>query len=593
MFDIFSLLKKSDFFSDLPEEMLNFLAKEGEPISLQSGEMLIHQGDLADAFYLLCYGRLSVFLEKDKEEKRYIGEVLPGETVGEMTLLTGERRSSTVIAARNSTAIKFTFKSFSSTIEQHPKIGMKFAQILVKRMYKLMNNFSPTRNITVVTLVIDPDQPASHAFIKVLEAKIARQYQIHIVNEARVIQHGFDLTLADSPRLVEFLSGLEKTADYVLYVCYNTPSPWTSLCLRQADSIVFTDNEQAENHVASLNNILFKNQLMVPVHLVCLENGKKSILVGKIHPQIKRVHHVSTAHPETIDRFIRLVLGKATCVLLGGGGARSFAHIGILRALQERNRPIDMIGGVSAGAIIAAQFAEGMTSSEILAYNRNMIPVIMKTFRAYNLPLISIYSNHLFVKYLREIFGDKKIEELWLNYFCISCNLSVGGFYIHERGLLRDAIYATNAAVPLFPPAVLKGQLLVDGGFISNVPGNIIRPGFNGKMIGIDVSNERELYVNSEWDAFPSNLQVLLNRINPFARKMTVPGLVDMMMRAFSMGRRETIKTSRYFFDYFLSVPVSQFNFMAYNKIDDIEAAGYQYAMLEIDKWEERDKSLG
>src|SRR6185437_7568175 len=88
------------------------------------------------------------------------------------------------------------------------------------------------------------------------------------------------------------------------------------------------------------------------------------------HRTIAGHHHVYAAQSGSYDRLARFVTGMANGLVLSGGGARGFAHIGVLRALREAAIPVDVIGGSSMGAIIAAQFAAGFTPEAMVDLNR-------------------------------------------------------------------------------------------------------------------------------------------------------------------------------------------------------------------------------
>jgi NTE family protein/lysophospholipid hydrolase len=144
-----------------------------------------------------------------------------------------------------------------------------------------------------------------------------------------------------------------------------------------------------------------------------------------------------------MERLARILAGRANGLALGGGGARGFAHIGVIRAIEEAGIPIDMICGVSMGAVIAGQYALGCGWESMVRMNKTEIGASLGA--DLTLPLISLSSGRRFRRALKSFFAKTDIEDLWLNYFCVSCNLSTSELMIHRRGSLWTQINASNA----------------------------------------------------------------------------------------------------------------------------------------------------
>ena len=131
-------------------------------------------------------------------------------------------------------------------------------------------------------------------------------------------------------------------------------------------------------------------------------------------------------------RLARLLTGRATGVVLSGGGARGFAHIGALRALHEAGVPIDAVGGTSIGAIIAALWATGMGYDEVVRRVRRTF-VDVNPLNDYTMPVLSLVAGRKVGVLLRRELGDVDIEDLRLPFFCLSANLTTGQAAVHRR----------------------------------------------------------------------------------------------------------------------------------------------------------------
>ncbi|MGK0460215.1 MAG: NTE family protein, partial [Candidatus Azotimanducaceae bacterium] len=121
-------------YFELPAGEGELLARELETVYLEGGYTLFHQGAEADSLYLLVRGRLQVWI--DAEKPIYLGEVLPGESVGEVGLITGERRSADVVANRSSVLVRLDRTAFERLAAAYPSMVMKLTTIVARRLHQ-------------------------------------------------------------------------------------------------------------------------------------------------------------------------------------------------------------------------------------------------------------------------------------------------------------------------------------------------------------------------------------------------------------------------------------------------------------------------
>src|SRR5262249_37174446 len=127
-------------------------------------------------------------------------------------------------------------------------------------------------------------------------------------------------------------------------------------------------------------------------------------------------HHLRLNRGADFARLARFVAGRALGLALGGGGARGWAHLGVIRALEEAGVPIDIVGGTSMGAIIAAQCALGWDAETLLEQNRTFA---MANIYDLTVPLLSLTSGRRKAKLIDRFLGQTEIEDLWLPFFCV------------------------------------------------------------------------------------------------------------------------------------------------------------------------------
>ena len=206
--------------------------------------------------------------------------------------------------------------------------------------------------------------------------------------------------------------------------------------------------------------------------------------------------------------------------MLGGGGARGFAHLGALRAFQEARIPIDIVGGTSMGAIVGAQYAMGYTLDHMIELNRRCF-VHTNPISDYTIPLVSLIAGDRMSRTLKKMFGDARIEDQWLPYFCVATNLSRATIAVHQQGSLAFAV-GTSIAVPgLAPPLIQNGDFLVDGGLLENVPVGVMRRVSQGRVFTVDVSKRVEFTTTRKPYGSLSGWRVLREQFGRIARRAT------------------------------------------------------------------------
>jgi NTE family protein len=188
-------------------------------------------------------------------------------------------------------------------------------------------------------------------------------------------------------------------------------------------------------------------------------------------------------------RLARLISGTGRGLVLGGGGARGLAHLGVLRALEEAALPIDFVGGTSMGAIVAAGLAMGLNSAEIDAQTTGFFGR-QNPLSDYTLPYIALTRGARVDAGLSAQFGRAQIEDLWLPYFCVSSNLTTIDALIHRRGCLTDALRASIAIPGLLPPFCAPEGVLVDGGMMNNLPADVMSAMQRGPVLAVDVGSD-------------------------------------------------------------------------------------------------------
>lgn len=173
-------------------------------------------------------------------------------------------------------------------------------------------------------------------------------------------------------------------------------------------------------------------------------------------------------------------------LVLSGGGARGFAHLGTAKAFYEEGYKFDIITGTSMGAIVGAVLADGYQPEEILP----MLTVKrMKSFIKPDLTTNSMMNMKGARSFLKKILRAKNIEDLKIPFIATATNIMNGVIHYFDKGDIIDAVIASSSIPVVFAPQVIDGVQYVDGGVMSNLPVRHIRNDCE-KIAGFHVNPE-------------------------------------------------------------------------------------------------------
>ncbi|RZJ80491.1 MAG: cyclic nucleotide-binding protein, partial [Brevundimonas sp.] len=206
--------------------------------------------------------------------------------------------------------------------------------------------------------------------------------------------------------------------------------------------------------------------------------------------QPDRWFHCVEGQAGDAERIARVVTGTAVGLVLSGGGARAYCHIGAIKALEAAKVPIDFAGGASMGAVVAAGPALGW-SYERLDFEIRRAFVDSDPLSDLAVPIIAMSRARKVAGLLERAYGDIDLADLALPFFAVSSNLTSGRIEVHRTGLMRRAMRASIAIPGVLPPVVIDGQVLVDGAVLKNFPTSVMRQLNSGPIIGVDMSQTR------------------------------------------------------------------------------------------------------
>lgn len=590
------LVRGSELFGKLGDAALDEVVEALEWLHVDGGETLFRQGDHGDALYLVLSGRLRVVVTRDDGSEGVVREVGRGENVGELAMLTEEPRSATVRAVRDTDLARLSRARFEQLLLRHPQAVMQLLRMLATWVRRSNAPLPRGRIVTVTVVALEPGAPVDW-LVRQLTEVLSDEGPTLVLDAAAVDRALFAgaANLADDDSrhgiLTSWLDEREARSRFVVYVADVALPAWTRCCLRQADRILLVARAAADwrDTARTVDLLTVRDRGEAREDLVLLHEPDTAAPRATadwldLRPVMAH-HHLRRGVRRDVERLARRLTGTAVGLVLSGGGARGFAHIGVIQALEEAGIPIDRVGGTSMGAVIAAQYAAGLDTHAMLELNRlwqERNPLWDLT-----LPLIALVSGRAGLKILDTMFGDRRIEDLWLDFFCCSTNLSRSELAVHRVGPLARWVRASISIPGIAPPLRLdNGDVLVDGGVLNNMPADVMRLLGSGRTIAVDVALPDAMVMDPHDGDMPSPWQ-LVRGLVPFgtttrARTPTIFAILERttLVASLSLSRRLSREV-----DLYLSPPVSRFGSFEWAALERIAATGLEFARERIAEW--------
>jgi NTE family protein len=463
-------LRAVPMLADVGERQLDRLAARAAIVDLSAGAWLFRSGDAGDSLYVLLSGRLQVVREGTDEG--VIRELQPGDAVGELALITGSERSSSVRARRDSQLLKLARADFDGLLAREPSFARELLRAIGAQLQapRSANGSRPP----AVTIALVP----LHGGAPVTEVSRA-------VGSA-LDRHGSVLRLdSRHPADARALDRAEATHDWVVLdaASEDPDDPWTSFCLGQADRVVGIASEPPRAGQ-------LRHGRLERCDLAYLASaGRQAEMtpwLDAVRPEATYVLRPGVELAESCGRLARRLAGRSLGLVLSGGGARAFAHVGVIEELIAAGYTFDRFAGASMGAMVAALYALGRTSEQVTEVLRAEY-VKRNPLGDRTLPLVALSRGERGLRMLERVFGTRTIESLDLDYMSVSCDLCSQELVAHRRGQLVWAVAASMALPGHVPPVPHEGRLLIDGGVLNNLPVDPMSRTGEGPIVAVDV----------------------------------------------------------------------------------------------------------
>ncbi len=546
-------LRNVPVLAGLSDELLERLADQVEEVHVRAGEWIMREGEVAESLYIVRSGRVEVIDEGPPEV--LIRILRRGDVLGELALLREGTRSASVRARRDAELLELGRAPFEALIQEAPSFALGLtramgAQLAASRMPVVAA--TPPRTIAVVGL--DEAAPATEVAELLADA---------------LAEHGSVARLSAGE--LATIDRAERDANRVVLRCESAPDgEWTELCVREAHLVVAVSTGAIAAAWRERATALQGCELLI------LGRAVSDDVLEALQPREAQVITDRAERGAAIAAMARRLAGRSLGVVLSGGGARALAHLGVLEELRAAGLQFDRVGGVSLGSLVAAATAAGFTT-EGMYESFERVFVDRSPSNDFVPPAYSLIRGGKARRMLYEAFGDRRIEELPLRFFCVSCDLVSREAVLHRVGPVVDAVYPSLAIPGVFPPVATEdGQLLVDGGVLDNLPVATMARKGEGPVIAVDVTGRMGQFKRAERPG-------LARLGRPIRRALTgndaeIPHLGETIVRTVTVGSIDTVAAARLHADLVITPQVEGIGLMDWKALPRVAELGRRAA---------------
>ncbi len=532
-------------FAGLSEPLRRQIAARATRVQLEAGGWLLRQGDVGDSLYVVRSGRLEVVIEQPSTA--VVRVLTRGAVVGELALLTRERRSASVRARRDCELLRVSSTDFAELLSHEPRFSLALMRELGRQL-RMSRALEPPEDPLPATVAIVADGTTdARQLAGTLQAALAELGTVTLLDELD----------ADGAAL----DRAEREHDHVLLLAADPAGadPWNAFAVRQADRVLLVASgpPREGNAWPPGCDVLLNGPVRAPLAAEWTRAAAP-----------RAVHWLG--HDDGARRLARRLSGRSVGLVLSSGGARGLAHIGVLEELLAADLVIDRVGGCSIGAFVGAMLAMGMTPTEILDRCRQEL-VVRRPLGDYGVPIHSLLRGGRARSMLMRTFGETKIEELPREFFCVSCDLVSGEQVVHRSGALVDVVGASMCLPGVFAPRARDGMLLVDGGVLDSLPVETMAATAEGPVVAVDVGRRFEA-------PSPRRLR---------GARPALPPLKETLARSIVLGSIDSAKRAHRRADLVIEPVTGDCGMLDFSRLDDMVEAGRRaahelpaYAML-------------
>ncbi|XP_066588208.1 neuropathy target esterase sws isoform X2 [Prorops nasuta] len=567
---------------------------------LESGRAVYRQGDESDSTFIVLSGRLRSVITYKDGKKELVAEYGKGDLVGIVEMVTQTPRSTTVMAVRDSELAKLPEGLFNVIKLRFPIVVTRLINLLGHRILGSWQQAPMKRKLgkqqtaatvdarpyrvnfsTVAIVPVSDDVPLTAFTYELYHSLCAIGPCMRLTSD--VVKKTLGSTIMEPVneyRLTSWLAQQEDQHRITLYQCDSSYTLWTQRCCRQADCILIVGLGDRPPSIGRTEREIERLAMRTQKELVLLhkeQTGQRpsnTVQWLNMRTWISSHHHIQCpkrmftrksqyrinelyskvlmSEPNVHSDFSRLarwLTGTSVGLVLGGGGARGAAHVGMLKAIIEAGIPIDMVGGVSIGAFMGALWCMEKNITATTQKAREWSKKMTQWWRQIldlTYPMTSMFTGKDFNNTIQATFGDTYIEDLWLPYFTITTDITASCMRTHTHAdeMLRQGAH---------------------------------------HILAIDVGSQDDTDLTNYGDSL-SGWWLLWKRWNPFATTVKVPNLPDIQSRLAYVScvrQLEEVKNSDYC--EYIRPPIDRYKTLQFANFDEIKDVGYHHGKTYFD----------
>jgi predicted acylesterase/phospholipase RssA/CRP-like cAMP-binding protein len=573
----------------LDDETLVSACSVVEWLALDPGEVLVEQGAEADAVYFVVRGRLNATrVDPATGQVEVAGESAKNDIVGELGVVANTPRMSTVRAVRHTVVARMPAADFVALVDKRPRLMIDIARATLTRAVEMRSQSSPTSVIAVAA-----QKSRRQAIVTAIRAELSKQGLVHVLSADRIDAMlgipGIAASALDDigdVRVARLIHEHEMEADHLILDLGDDPNEWTRRALGLADRILlFTPPTPGRAEMANAALLVadcpsgVRRTMVVEHESHQAPHGSRSLLEQL---SCDEALHVARGSSQDLARVVRVAAGKGNTLVLGGGGARGFGHVGAYRALTELGFDVDIVGGSSIGGILSSLIADGHTPDGVVDLARRHFSNLLD----YTLPVVSLIKGERIAEAAVATFGDREIEDLRTTFFCVSTDLTAARPHVHRAGSIVTALRATSAIPGVMPPVPLGDALLIDGGVLNNLPmdvGRLLSPG--GNVVAIDVAPPRGPGSHGDYGLSVSGWKAFV--AGKGRNRSKYPRITAVLMRSMitaSMRERDRQVVDN-LADFYINLDMRGTSLLDFADPEQVVAKGYDAAMPALEGW--------
>ncbi len=573
----------SSLFNTQDDFLLNLILSEGKKIEVKTGDSLFEQGAVDKAFFIVLSGRFRVIACENKLQ-HVLGDIAEGELVGEFAFFLNEPRSATIYALRPSVVIEIDQNLYLKIVALKPEFAASVTSVLVKRLK--MNNLQKHLKAA----------PRNFAIINVHNSDISSwttllETQFNLSGTRFNVYDESDIENADQN---QFFESIEELDNLKFFVCSESSMQWSQQSLDYADIVIVVSDFYANNELTTIESqlkIYQQNILNKKIYLILLhpENAPQPQNTSRWFKNrtIDLHFHFRENHLGDAQRICRILTNKAVGVVLGGGGAKGFAHLGAVKAMKKEGIPIDFIGGSSAGALNGFTIANFDFDFDKIVEFANYSAKQRITSNDYAIPFISMLTGKKIARVLDTLFGETEIEDFWISCYCISSNYSSSTLQLHKSGPASKIVQASIAIPGIFPPVIIENELHVDGGVVDNLPIEFMSHYPVDNIIALALSNisNRKIDLKSTPDARMLFWDKILR-----TKKYKLPGIISIIINSLSLNSNQKQAQQKELATMYVELNLKGVSFINDAKWNSIFLKGYNQMKTYLNEMDPNEK---